>query len=371
MPRAPLSVADSTVMLSCFVMGAELLLLFAYVRTQILVGVKRRVLSAVEAELLRDGRFRGAPHSVGRPDLERLHSAFCADWYGSSSVLAVLGYLLATVLLLSMLSNVRTAKNAVSSGPTLVASAAAGTLVFFVTQWGFLKLALLPFYSDLYDKVTGGDNPGYEHDPPGVTLTLLSPTLFSACVLLAASAVWSSEIDWGAVAFAAGAAVLGLATEAVSWLLMKGFAVPVAEIVSAVTDAITAVLWVNRSNEPQRAVDRLRESLFPDGSPKLTRSNILRHIYRDNFDRRKLEVDDHGALVLRRAGSERLRAVIMIACAACLLSAPFVAVALRAPALDAAVIMAQLLSIAAAYWIYVIATRDTATMKRLTAAIGL
>ena len=370
MARAPVSIVDSTIMLSCFVMGAELLLLFCYIRTQILVGIKRRVFDLVKAELLREDRFLGGAEPTRRPSFEQLHSSFCADSYGNSSLLAILGYALATAFLVSLLSKIRTSKDTISSGPTLIASAAAGMTVFLGSQWGFLKLAVLPFYSDLYDRVTGQDNPSFEKDPPAVSLKLLGPTITCMCVLLVVSLAAFGRINWGAVAFTALISVFSLGTEVISWFLMKGFAVPVTEIVSSVTDAVTAVLWVNRDNPPSRAVDMLRESLFPDGDPSLTASNLFRHVYRDHFDRRRLEVDEDGSLVMASARSDRIRALVMIACSACLILCPFVVVALRAPAMDAAVIVFQLLLIAGTYGIYMFTTGETTTMVRITRSVA-
>lgn len=322
----------------------------------------------VQGELLRKDRYLGNSDPIKRPSFDQLHSSFCADSYSNSSLLAILGYFLATLSLLSMLSKVRNS-GIKSSGPTVIVSSAASMVVFLVSQWGFLKLGILPFYSDLYDKVTRSDNPTYEADSIGVTLVLLSPTIISACVLIVSGVIWFNQIAWGSVAFATIISVFSLFTEVISWFLMKGFAIPVTEIVSSITDAITAVLWVNRNNPPEHALKRLKESFFPDNSLALSSSNILKHIYRDHFDRRKLDVNDYGSLVLRKADSQKIRALIMIMCSICLLLAPFVVVALRAPALDAAVIIFQLLLISATYGIYIFTTDKTTTMKRLTAAV--
>lgn len=362
--------ADSTAMLSCFVMGAEMLLLFVYIRTQILVGIKRRILSLVDGELNRPGRFRGGDDPVKRPSFERLHASFCVDSYNSSALLAALGYVLATLALLSFVSRVRPSRTPFQDPLTAVASGAAGMLVFLASQWGFLKLAVLPFYADLYTRITGDVVPRYEQDSPGVTLTLLLPTLLSAAVLLLVGIAGAGRISWAAVSWTAAVSLLSLGTEAVSWFLMKGFAVPVSEIVSGVTDAITAVLWVNRENPPEVAVRRLKEALFPDASVTLSSANIAKHVHRDHFARKRLEVTDFGGLVVRDAPSEPARAVVMLACAGCLLLAPFVVLALRAPALDAAVVAAQLALIAATYGVYTVTTGRTATMRRLTAALG-
>ena len=370
MARATVSVADSTALLSCFVMGAELLLLFVYIRTQILVGIKRQILTLVDRELNRPDRFMGSDDPVERPGFERLHASFCADSYHSSALLATLGYVLATTALLSIVSKVRPSRTSSLDSWTAVASGAAGMVVFLASQWGFLKLAVLPFYADLYNRITGERVPRYETDSPGVTVTLLTPTLVSALVLLLVGLAGFGRIRWAAVAWTAAVSLLSLGTEVVSWFLMKGFAVPVSEIVSAITDAITAVLWVNRENPPEAAVRKLKEALFPDASVTLSAANVAKHVHRDHFGRRRLEVTGTGALVVRDAPSEPVRALVMLACTGCLLLAPFVVLALRAPALDAAVVTVQLLLIAVAYGIYTVTTGKTATMRRLTAALG-
>lgn len=370
MARPAVSVLDSTALLSCFVMGAELLLLFVYIRTQILVGIKRQILTLVDKELTRPDRFLGSDEPVKRPNFEQLHSSFCADSYNSSALLATLGYVLATITMLSIVSKVRPSRATASDPLTAVAAGAAGMVVFLASQWGFLKLAVLPFYADLYNKITGEAVPRYETDSPGVTITLLTPTLLSATALLVTGLAGFGRIKWAVVAWTAAVSLLSLGTEVVSWFLMKGFAVPVSEIVSGITDAITAVLWVNRENPPAVAVAKLKESLFPDASVALSAANIAKHVYRDHFDRKRLEVTDFGGLVVRDAPSEPLRAVIMLACAGCLLLAPFVVLALRAPVLDAAVVTIQLLLIAVTYAIYTFTTGKTATMRRLTTALG-
>lgn len=368
MTRASVSAGDSTAMLSCFVMGAELLMLFVYIRTQILVVVKRHILSLVDGELNRPGRFLGSDEPVKRPQFERLHSTFCADSYHSSALMAALGYALVTLVFVFILSKTRSSSEDHSHALTAAAAAAAGMVVFLASQWGFLKLAVLPFYVDLYNRITGEEAPRYEPDSPGVTVTLLAPTLLSALVLFVCVVAGYGSIRWAAVAWTAAVSFLGLGTEVVSWFLMKGYAVPVSEIVSGVTDAITAVLWVNRENPPEVAVRKLREALFPGASVTLSAANIAKHVYRDHFDRKRLQVTDFGGLVVRDSPSEPLRALVMLGCAGCLLLAPFVVLALRATALDAAIVVAQLLLISASYGIYTFTTGKTATMQRFTGA---
>jgi hypothetical protein len=366
MPRAAISVADSTAMLSSFVMGAELLLLFVYIRTQILVAIKRKIYFSVRDELTREDRFLGTDTPLKRLELERIHSLLCVDSYDNSAMLATLGYVLATVALVVILSKASPSNNPDTDALTTLAATSAGLVFFLGSQWGFLKLGILPFYADLYNRFTGQNIPLYEADSASVTLVLLGPTILSAFVFVIAGLAGFQSIAWALVAVTLLFSVLGLGTELVAWFLMRGFAVPVTDSVSALTDAITAVLWVNQDNSPEIAIKRLAQSLFPDNTFTMTTGNIFKHVYRDNFARKRLEVTDYGALVVRDAPSNRLRAAVMLGCAACLLLAPFVALAARAPPGDAVVVIAQIVIIAFAYWIYILNTGGTATMLRLT-----
>lgn len=356
-------------MVSCFVMGAELLLLFIYIRTQITVTLKRLVLERVERELLRPGRYRGDDPPSERPSLEKLHAAFCANSYNNAEVLAALGYALATAGFMTLLSKVRPASAAVGRA-TALASASAGLVMFLLSQWGFLKLGMLPFYADLYNQFTDERPiPRIEADDTNVTLVLLTPTLVAAVALVATGIAAFRDISWGAVAVAAAVALLSLGTEVVSWVLLQGFAVPVASVVSSMTDAVTAVLWVNRDNPPEEAVLKLRAALFPGQSTALSARTLIPHVIRDNFSRKRLEVTEGGALEVRNAPSNPVRSLMMLACSAVLLVAPLVVVAMRAHMFDAAVITVQLLIVAIAYLLYVFVTGRTATMRRLTKAL--
>ena len=346
-------------------MGAELFLLFGNVRSQILLGVKRRLFTYAREEI---GKPTDDDAMQSRPDAEAKYNSLCID-AGRNSYLAVLSVLTVTLYLVSMLLNVsREPVFGSASLPTSVASASAGMVVFLGSQWMFFKYVVLPYYSDLYDKITGEDNPRFEKDPWNVTLTLLSPTLASVCTLLIVGALFYRSIDWATVGMAGALSVLSLATELVTWFMMKGFAVPVQKIVSAVTDTVTAIGWTNTSNSGDVALDALAKVLFPNGDP--AESNLIGHVYRDNFDRKILKIGDGGTIGAARGGSDKT-AIVFFACSLCLMISPFVALAFKATLVDAAVISCQMALIVVVYYMYTYTSGKTTTMQRLNDATSL
>lgn len=363
--RPALPAAYSAALLSSFVMGAELLLLLVYVRAQILIIAKRRVYAMAEAELLRPGRFVGADPPTRRPSLERLHASVCADSYSSSATLAAACFSAAAAVLLALVMRGPAGPAPPVNAATAVTGGAAALAVFLASQWAFFKGAVLPFYARAYNLAAGADIPLVEADPPGASLLLLAPTLASL-LLLAALAAGGRAVSWPRVAACAAVALPSLATEAVSWLVMKGFAVPVDRIAAAFTDAVTAVMWVNRDNPPGAALARLREALFPTGRDTLAAGSIVGLARADNFRPSRLEVADGGRLEVRPAPAPAAWIpALMLVSSLALIAAPVAAAAALAGPLDAAVLLAQMVAIAAAYAVFTLGGGATATMRRI------
>lgn len=361
--------ADSTALLSAFVMGAELLLLFVYVREQILVPVKQVIFKAAVKEMKKTAAAPASlPFALKHNLITDAHSKVCLDAYRNSQGMAVVGYVLVTVIFLFLIYQAYPARPPFSNLETSVASAAAGMFVFLISQWLFLKVAVLPYYIQLFNRATGSNAPLFENDPLSVHLTLLGPTILSLFVLATAGIAWFGVIDWWNVGVTIAVSLLSLSTEVVSWLLMKGFAVPAEQIVSAITNASIATLWVRaNSNPPEIAEQRLMEALFPPNAQFLKASNIMKHVYRDNYDMKRLAVNRFGDLVvIDDERSEPVGPSVILACAFSLILVPIVAVALRATADDLALMYVQILAIAGTYGIYIVYSGNTATMVRLT-----
>lgn len=365
--RPPMSLIDATLVLSCFVTGSELLLLFAYVRTEILYSIKKRLYKQVESELLRIGRYAGSDPPMKRFDLDKVLSMICLNSYGKYT-LATLAYVLCTFVTLSLLS-IRFPSLGQPNLPTNIASASVGVGILLVSQWVFLKLSILPFYARMYNRLSGDSIAVIEKDPLKVTFILLSPSIAAFATFATTCIVAPFRIDWWVVAKTIFFASIGTLTSLISWALVEGFALPGDKIESSVSDAVTATLWVNNDNAPEEATHMLKNTYFYGGDMSIGVGNIHKHIWRDNFSCRKLVVDDGGDLKIARSNSNVSASAIMVLCSVVLFFAPFVVLAWRADLMDGVTIAFQIAVVFCAYLLYVNYTNQTSTMRRISKVV--
>jgi hypothetical protein len=362
----PLTSLESTIILSSFVLAIELFLLVAYVRVQILNAIKRYVLKFSSDSI--DDIELSDSEPVERPNLENMHSTLCLRAYENSSLLAILGYAMSTAFIVYLLSKVGRGGESVQrlNTPTILAGMFLSLAVFICSQWVFFKVAILPFYADIYTRFTGIEIPRLEMDPPSVTLSLLALLLLSVFGLIVTGIFRFSNISWSAVLFEGLVSLLSLGTEIVSWVLIQGFAVPVSETVSAIANSTTAVLWVNSENSPVVAKAELARVLFPDGNPSLSRSSIFSHFVNDNFDRQQLVLGQDGSLEIVSAPESFLWTnIIMLTCVLVLIAAPVFVTVTKTRGINTAVLVFQTTVILMSYAVYVEVGGKSTTLEKI------
>nr|WRJ69947.1 hypothetical protein TetV2_00502 [Oceanusvirus sp.] len=363
----PVTALESTVILSSVVLGVELFLLIAYIRVQVLNGIKRQVYKRAAKEI--DDLEITDSEPVDRPRLEDLHSAVCIRAYENSSILAVLGYALSTIFVVYLLSGVGKGEGgglARHNTQTMVAAMFLSLVVFLGSQWGFFKLAVLPFYADVYTRFTGIDIPQFESDSLSLTLSLLSLTIVALLGFLVTGVAGFFRISWGVVLIEGLVSVLSLGTEVVSWVLMQGFAVPVSETVSAVADCTTAVLWVNENNSPDEAKAQISRVLFPNGERRITVFNIFSHFVHDNIDRKKLVLGENGGLDIVPSDERFLWVnIAMFSCVVVLFLAPIFVIWTRTARAETIIFAIQVAFIICSYGLYIKLSDKSATMQKV------
>ena len=363
--RRSVSPAENAQLIASFVMGVELVLILVYVRMQVVSALKGAVERTVASELARPGAYLGKDPPAARPNFERLYASLSLDGEHRTGVLTCFVYFLTAVIFVVSIVRMGDFESVPRSSSTSIASALAGLSVFAASQWGFLKLVVLPHYARLFNQITGSDIPAFEADEARVTFLLLGPAFAFLIALSLFAFALSGQIEWGVVGVTVLIAVASVSTEVVSWGAITGFSVPMESVVSAVADSVTAVLWVNRDNPPEVALERLHEALFPDASSSLSPGNILQTYYREAFDRKRLVLDPSGDLAVASAPSGVLQSAFLLACAIALILAPIVAVAVRGLGMDAAVFAAQIACVTFVYAVFVRYSEDTETMKRI------
>lgn len=359
------SVGENAVLMACVVMGIEFFLILVYVRIQVLVAARNRIERAVRAELLRPGAYAGEDPPADRPSLESMYSTLCFDPDEKTGVLIGAVYALTAVLFLTAIFRVPFSPLDSLSAGTMMCVAAASLAVFASMQWGFLKLVVLPHYARLYNKLVVDDIPVFESDPARVTGVLLAPAMVFVAAFAFIAVAFFGAVDWPVVGFAALMAVVGITTEVLTWVAITGYSLPLRSTASAMSDAITAVLWVNRSNPPEVALDVLHRAWFPDASSMLSVENVFQNTYRELFARKRLSVDGDGDLVIVAAPTDRVLSSVLVTACALMMLVPVVTVVFRGDAFDSVLFASQVLGVLGVYGVFIAFAGDTATMSRV------
>lgn len=366
--RKPISLFYSTCIMSSFVMGIELLLLFVYIRSQISISIKRIMYSHVSSELTRENRFKDDTIPIAqRWGVEHILNSVCFNTFEHSSTLSTLGYLLVAGVFIALLT--RSSSSRIDGGvntQTTITALCISLSVFLMSQWIFVKRVVLPYYVEVYNKYFPTQNiPYYERDSFTTTAKLLMLLFMVLLCFIGFSIVWNSSISWGYVVMAMVISLFSIVTELITWLLMRGYAIPTKPIIAAIGDCITAVLWSVGNNDTEKGLEVLKASLFPDGDTSMNANTIIKHTYYDNFHPTKVDIDGSGDLVLTYAPSDMIRSGAMITSASLMMIAAVVMMAIKTTAVDFYATSAELAIILVSYVVYTFVTNETTTMQRL------
>eukprot|EP00899_Mesostigma_viride_P026361 jgi/Mesvir1/690/Mv17302-RA.1 len=381
MVRLDLSIPSHAITMSSFVMGVELLLLIGYVRVEIATAAKRTMEKKVKSKLGSTTEPVTADEmgldAVADVLLEEVKdpSVSAEDVYmetggeGNKWMSTLIFVLLAIAgPSLTLLALSRRGKGDTGFMTVLVSGLASMTVIL-ATQYGFVKLFVLPFYADTFNKVMGEEKaiPRLEIDDAKTTGLLLTPTLISFAVTIFLWLVGWKHVASGTVMLSALAATLSIATEAVAWTLMKGMAVPMEYIAGISNDASIAI---SAKGEKEAKIKKLHEAFFHDFESRLTPSSYPGHLKSLYWDRKQLKLDEKGEVEVAPANYQnKASTIVMLASAATLISVPLWTAAFKAPGKDAVSLLVQCAVIAASYSVFVMFTGRTTTMRKISTGL--